>query len=338
MKEAGSNILNIESLSVGFINGRETCRLLPPVSAGAACGELVAIIGINGIGKSTLLRTIARLQPPLGGKIEIDGIVTGNMSRNEFARNMGYVSTEPVTASNMTVTDLVALGRYPHTNWFGRIEDEDQDVINDAIEKAGLRSLRDRFVASLSDGERQRAMIARVLAQDTRILILDEPTAFLDVNSKYEIIHLLRELTRKRNKTILFSTHDLQAALSQADRIWLMLKDGLREGAPEDLMLDDAFDLLFEKSVVKFDSRHGSFVMNCTAMGEVSLEGKGKEKYWTSRALIRAGFTVGGENGKTVVKVLPGRRWTVDSVEGHFECSSIYQLTDILIRTTANQL
>jgi len=338
MKETGREILNIESLSIGFINGRETCHLLPPITAGAGSGELVAIIGINGIGKSTLLSTLVRLQPSIGGKIEIDGTVTGNMSGNEFARNVGYVSTEPVTASNMTVTDLVALGRYPHTNWFGRIEPGDRNVINDAIEKAGLLSLRDRYVSSLSDGERQRAMIARVLAQDTRILIMDEPTAFLDVNSKYEIIHLLRELTRKRDKTIIFSTHDLQAALSQADRIWLMLKDGLREGAPEDLMLDDAFDLLFEKSFVKFDSRHGSFVMNTSAMGKVSLEGKGKEKYWTSRALLRAGFIIDEEYGKTVVKVLPGRRWTIDSGDNHFECTSIYKLTDILIKTAVNQL
>ncbi len=334
MEDSDREILKMESLSVGFMNGREPCRLLPPFSARAAYGELVALIGINGIGKSTLLRTLARLQPALGGTVKIDGTLITTMSGNEFARNVGYVSTEVVSASNMTVTDLVALGRFPHTNWYGRTGPEDQKMIRDAIEKARLSGFRDRYVSSLSDGERQRAMIARVLAQDTRILVMDEPTAFLDVNSKYEIIHLLRELTRQRNKTIIFSTHDLQAALSQADRIWLMLKDGLREGAPEDLMLDDAFDMLFEKSIVKFDSRHGSFVMNTTGRGSISLEGKGKEKYWTSRALLRAGFTIDDGCRETVVRVIPGRRWIVDSGGKHFECSSIHQLTGWLTGST----
>lgn len=338
MEEIDRDILKIESLSLGFMTGSHACPLLPPISAGAGHGELVALIGINGVGKSTLLRTLARLQPALGGKISIHGTEITGMSRNEFALNVGYVSTESVSASNMTVADLVALGRFPHTNWFGRVMPEDHQAIRDAVEKTGLISFRDRYVTSLSDGERQRAMIARVLAQDTRLLIMDEPTAFLDVNSKYEIIHLLRELTRQKNKTIIFSTHDLQAALSQADRIWLMLKSGLMEGAPEDLMLEDAFDLLFEKSVVKFDSRHGSFFMNTPARGTVSLEGKGKEKYWTSRALMRAGFAIEDEYGKTVIKVLPGRKWSVDSDAGHFDCSSIHQLTDWLTKSTGDQL
>lgn len=338
MEELNREILIIESLSLGFKNRKETVRLLPPFSAKACYGELVALIGVNGIGKSTLLRTLARLQPALGGTVRIDGTVTASMSGNEFARNVGYVSTEVVNASNMTVTDLVALGRYPHTNWFGQIRTEDQEVIRDAVEKAGLSGFRDRYVTSLSDGERQRAMIARVLAQDTRILVMDEPTAFLDVNSKYEIIHLLRELTRQRDKTIIFSTHDLQAALSQADRIWLLLKDGIREGAPEDLMLDDAFDKLFEKSVVKFDSRHGSFVMKTKGRGSVCLEGKGKEKYWTSRALLRSGFTVDDDCRETVIRVTPDRKWIVSSGDIHIECSSIHQLTGWLTENTGDQL
>ena len=122
---------------------------------------------------------------------------------------IGYISTEPVRVSNMRVSDLVSLGRYPHTNWTGKLEKEDHDMVNEAIEKVGLQNLTGRFINELSDGERQRAMIARVLAQDTEILVMDEPTAFLDIRSKYEIVHLLHDLSRTRGKTIIFSTHDL---------------------------------------------------------------------------------------------------------------------------------
>ena len=166
----------------------------------------------------------------------------------DLAQKVGYISTEIVKVSNMRVYDLVALGRFPHTNWIGKIDMKDHEAIMDAIEKTSMKPLYRKFVSELSDGERQKAMIARILAQDTGIMIMDEPTAFLDIGSKYEILHLMHHLSDKSNKTIIFSTHDLQMAISQSDKIWLILDNELIEGAPEDLMIAGAFDHLFDSS------------------------------------------------------------------------------------------
>ena len=168
-------------------------RLLPVLNR----GELIAVIGRNGIGKSTLLRTLTGLQPPLGGEILYSGKNIREYSRMELAQKVGYISTEIVKVSNMRVYDLVALGRFPHTNWIGKIEAKDHEVIMDALEKTSMVSFRRKFVSELSDGERQKAMIARILAQDTGIMIMDEPTAFLDVASKYEILHLMQYAFKK---------------------------------------------------------------------------------------------------------------------------------------------
>ncbi len=326
MGRDNEKILSFDSLSIGFISGRTRHLLLPPMTASANRGELVAVIGVNGIGKSTLLRTLARLQPSLGGVIKIDGRNISGYSRLQFAQRAGFISTEVVRTTNMTVYDLVAIGRFPHTNWLGKMGELHHEAISGAIEKAGLLKFQNRYINELSDGERQRAMIARVLAQDTNILIMDEPTAFLDVSSKYEIIHLLRQLSREKGKTVIFSTHDLQAALSQADKIWLMLEESLVEGSPEDLMLENTFDRLFAKTIVKFDSRNGSFLMAGENRGSVVLEGKGKEKYWTARALVRAGFSVSEETREIIVKVHSGNRWSASAGDEHFESSSIYEL------------
>lgn len=248
MKEKETAILSIESLGIGYGSGARKKILLPPLTASAGRGELVAIIGRNGIGKSTLLRTIIGLQTSFGGQVLIEGEDLSKIPRMELARRVGYISTEIIRVSNMTVHDLVTLGRFPHTNWIGRIDDRSREVINDAIEKTGMRNFAGRYIAELSDGERQRAMIARVLAQDAAIMVMDEPLAFLDLPGKYEIANLIRNLSRA-GKTIIFSTHDLDIAVKIADRIWLMLKEGLTEGSPDKLIENGSFDAMFESHV-----------------------------------------------------------------------------------------
>jgi iron complex transport system ATP-binding protein len=192
----------------------------------------------------------------------------------------------------MRVYDLVSLGRYPYTNWFGRISEEDDNIITDAIEKTGMAGFRDRPVTQLSDGERQRAMISMILAQDTNLMVMDEPTAFLDISSRFEIIHLMHELTRNRDKTIVFSTHDLSVAVSQADKIWLLKEEGILEGAPEDLMLEGSFKTLFDESKVRFNASDGTFTLRNEEKGMVFVRGEKERKYWTERALMRAGYAV----------------------------------------------
>jgi len=236
-----TEILSLNSLKIGYVSGNNKKVLLPPLNACAKNGELIAVIGRNGIGKSTLLRTLAGLQPSLGGEIIFNGKNITGYSRIDLAQNVSYISTEIVRVSNMSVYDLVALGRFPHTNWLGKINKENHEAIMDALNKTSMSGFCDRFVSELSDGERQRAMIARILAQDTGLMIMDEPTAFLDIGSKFEILNLMHLLSQKYGKTIIFSTHDLHMAISQSDKIWLVLNNGLIGGAPEDLMIEGAF-------------------------------------------------------------------------------------------------
>jgi len=244
MDNTDKSILSVRSLEIGYRKGRSGRILLPPLTVSAGSGELVAVIGRNGIGKSTLLRTITGLQPAFGGIILIKGEELSGIPRLQLARKIGYISTEIINVSNMTVYDLVALGRFPHTNWIGTIDRTSREAIDAAILKTRLESFTDRYITELSDGERQRVMIARVLAQDASIMIMDEPLAFLDMPGKYEIATLIHELAES-GKTIVFSTHDLSIALKVADRIWLILKEGIIEGTPEELLEEGSFDSMF---------------------------------------------------------------------------------------------
>jgi iron complex transport system ATP-binding protein len=258
MMEKGNQILSVDSLCIGYRTGWKVNILHPALSASASEGELIAVIGRNGIGKSTFLRTIVSLQKSFGGSIKIRGREIGTIPPLDLARLTGYISTEIIRVSNMTVYDLVALGRFPHTNWIGKIDPASREAIEDALKDTGLENFSDRYVSELSDGERQRAMIARILAQNTDILIMDEPTAFLDIAGKYDIAFLLKKLSGA-GKTIIFSTHDLYIALNLADRIWLMMKNGIVEGRPEEMVRNSSFDNLFESSGIKFDPVTGRF-------------------------------------------------------------------------------
>ena len=298
MNNTGGEILKIDSLKIGYASGRNAGAILPPLSASAQKGELVAVLGRNGIGKSTLLRTLAGVQPSLGGTVLINGESTAGFSGLQLAQRIGYISTEVVKVSHMRVYDLVALGRFPYTNWIGRIDHDAHAAIKEAIIRTGLTHLKGRFISELSDGERQRAMIARVLAQDTDILIMDEPTAFLDISGKYEIINLMRDLSAT-GKTIVFSTHDFSIAINQADKIWMVQEKSITEGAPEDLLLASAFDHLFDQKVVGFNPDDGSFVFRAQPCGKIFIEGEGILRHWTIKALARKGINV------TDVKMIP---------------------------------
>jgi iron complex transport system ATP-binding protein len=327
-----TEILSLDSLKIGYVSGRHENLILPPLKACANKGELIAVIGRNGIGKSTLLRTLTGLQPSLGGEILYSGKNIRDYSRMDLAQKVGYISTEIVKVSNMSVYNLVALGRFPHTNWIGKIDAKNQEVIMDAIEKTGMSAFCNRFVSELSDGERQRAMIARIFAQDTGIMIMDEPTAFLDIGSKYEILHLMHVLSQKSEKTIIFSTHDLHMAISQSDKIWLILDNKLIEGAPEDLMIEGAFDHLFDSSPVQFNSEHGTFSFRSEDRGSIYVDGEGILRHWTEKAINRAGFSV------SQVKTIPyiiipsvnNSKWQLSAYNSVQESGSIYELVNSL--------
>ncbi len=325
-------ILSLDSLSIGYLSGKNRNALLSPLNASASKGELVAVIGRNGIGKSTLLRTVAGLQPPLSGNVYISARSIREYSRLELAQRVGFISTEIVKIANMTVYDLVSLGRFPYTSWLGKTDYQDHEIIMDSIEKAGMLDLYDRNISELSDGERQRTMIARVLAQDTAIMIMDEPTAFLDIKSKFEIVHLMHELTEKKRKTIIFSTHDLNIAIDQADKIWLTLDEGLLEGAPEDLMIQGSFDNLFNSSVLGFNSTDGNFSFRRKERGTIYVEGTGIKRHWTEKAIVRAGFSVSAMPGGLVIKVPSAQntKWVLVSPGQTLEFTSLLDLVNRL--------
>ncbi len=333
MDMESNKIIILESLQIGYASGKHTKELIPPLTASSDSGELIVVLGRNGIGKSTLLRTLTGLQESLGGRIFLHNKNISEYNRMDLARKIGYISTEIVRAGNMTVFDLVALGRFPHTNWLGKIDRASQMAIENSLDKTGLTTFRKRNISELSDGERQKAMIARVLAQDTDIMIMDEPTAFLDISSKFEVLNLMLELTRE-GKTIIFSTHDFNIAVNQADKIWLMLDSGLLEGAPEDLMLGGSFDHLFESAIVGFNSADGSFTFRKEPRGNICISGEGMIRKWTERAVLRAGYHV-SDIGTDITLKTPNRdnkKWVMVTKETTEHFDSVYDLVRHLQR------
>jgi iron complex transport system ATP-binding protein len=327
-----TSILEIKNLEIGYpVSKGSFFSLFSGINLTANKGELIAIVGKNGVGKSTLLRSIAGLQHSKNGQVTISNKLIGNYSRSEFAGLVSFVSTEIIHVNNLRVFDLVALGRFPHTNWFGKLEAKDIVAVNNALEMVGMKSFANKNINEISDGERQRVMIARTLAQDTQIIILDEPTAFLDLPNKYEIVHLLNNLAKTEGKTIIFSTHDLNIAIQEVDKIWLMLADGVKEGAPEDLILNETFNHLFEHTRLNFDKVKGDFKMKRKNIQKIGLIGDGIYYTWTKKALERLGYSV--EKGIvdkrhiTLIFRNDSCTWIVENENNKIECNSIYELS-----------
>lgn len=296
-----NNILKIRDLGIGYQSKKTLNNILfDRINLIGNSGELIALVGKNGIGKSTLLRNIIGLQEPIHGSVLFYDKPVKSYHRSEFAKLVSFVSTEIINITNLKVFDLVALGRFPHTNWFGKLKPNDLMRSTRALEMVGMSSHLKKNMNEISDGERQRVMIARTLAQDTKIIVLDEPTAFLDLPNKYEIVHLLNKLSKEENKTIIFSTHDLNIAIQEADKIWLMLDDEIIEGAPEDLILNEILNKIFTNTNLSFDKVKGDFRMKRKHTEKIGLFGEGIYYFWTKKALERLGFSV--EKGNDAIQ------------------------------------
>lgn len=319
---------------------------LPDLVIGA--GQLICLLGPNGSGKSTLLRTLAGLQPALGGRVEIEG--QWGLSSTELAKKISLVLTDRVTGNNLDVYSLVALGRYPWSSWLGGLQETDRTAIDRAIASAGIGELLGRKVFTLSDGESQKVMLARALAQDTPILMLDEPTAHLDLPSRIRLMRLLHRLARELNKGILLSTHELDLALQVADEVWLLEAGGgagtmagpgpagtagapFHKGTPEDLILTGIFEAVFAREDVVFDRAAGVFRIPPEGQMQIRLEGEGVEAFWTRRALQRAGYTV-MEGAAGLVRIIEEERavWELEAGGESKRFNSIAALLDGLER------
>ena len=251
-----SQLENIElrNLAIGYRSKGNEKTVATSITATVNGGELTCLLGQNGIGKSTLLRTLSAFQPALGGEIFINGTALSSFTDKELSRHLGVVLTEKPDLRNMTARELVELGRSPYTGFWGGLTADDEQVVDDALQLVGIGTLAQRLVHTLSDGERQKVMIAKALAQQTPIIYLDEPTAFLDFPSKVEVLLLLRRICRQQQKTIFLSTHDLELALQVADRIWLMDREkGLCIGTPAELAADGALSHFVEREDIAFD-------------------------------------------------------------------------------------
>ena len=287
------SILTTRHLSIGYSKKGKTDVIQSGLDLELRAGELVCLIGPNGSGKSTLLRTLTGLQKPLAGTTLIDGREITKLKQHQKALMLALVLTERVDIENTTVYNLVSLGRHPHSNWWGNITLEEDTIIREAIEMVHMEHKMHQNINELSDAERQRAMIAKALAQDTPIIMLDEPTAHLDLPNRVEIMLLLHRLAHKTQKAILLSTHELDLALQAADRIWLISSEnGVESGVPEDLVFNGSFNRVFQSNSFFFNAANGNFSMNYPMTKKVGVSGDKTRMYWTLRALARAGYVV----------------------------------------------
>jgi len=253
-------------------------------------GKLVGLLGPNGVGKSTLLRTLAGMRKTLAGRVLLAGQDLAKLTPLAQARRLSIVLTQAPQPNLMNGYSLVALGRHPHSDWLGRLTAADHRAVAWELKAVGAEALADKPLAQLSDGQRQKLMIARALAQEAHVMLLDEPTAYLDLPRRVETMKLLKELARSAERAILVSTHDLDLALRSCDQLWLMSEDGIVTGAPEDLVLDGKLGKTFEAPGIAFDTRFGTFVSHRPRGPQVRVIGGGDQVRWMRRALERAGY------------------------------------------------
>lgn len=301
-----NNLLHTKGLIIGYREGKgQIKQIAGPLDLEMFAGELICLLGPNGCGKSTLLKTIAGLQSPLKGTVEIENKKISKLSAADIALKISLVLTDNVRSGNLDVYSLVALGRYPHTGWLGVLSKKDKEIIDHAIQSTDTAPFLNRKVDSLSDGECQKVMLARAIAQDTPLIILDEPTAHLDLPSRIQLMRLLHQLAKETNKAILISTHELDLALQVADKIWLMQAGGeLRGGIPEDLVLNGSFQHAFDKEGIHFDPLTGSFNIHPAGKRTIKVSGDGAAAFWTKRAVIRNGFSITEGDSDILVSVV----------------------------------
>ena len=247
--------IRLKDLSIGYPMKKGAVRVVASgIGATINSGQLTCLLGANGVGKSTLLRTISAFQPALTGEIIIDGRDIKSLTSKDISKKISVVLTVKPDVVNVTVTELVGLGRSPYTGFWGTLSREDDEIVTRAMQMVGIETLGDRMIQTLSDRERQKVMIAKARAQQTPIIILDEPTAFLDFPSKVDMMQLLHRLAHEMNKTIFLSTHDLELALQIADMLWMMNKaQGLSIGTPKELAGCGILSQYIEKKGILFD-------------------------------------------------------------------------------------
>ncbi|WP_066217609.1 ABC transporter ATP-binding protein [Formosa haliotis] len=255
-------ILRTEDLTIGYRSTSEKTIIAEHINITLGKGELVSLVGGNGIGKSTMLRTLTNTQPALSGQVFINNKAVVTYDALALAQVLSIVFTEKLTSKNLSVFELVALGRHPYTNWIGSLSDLDVEKINNALQLTHIEHLKHKKCFELSDGQLQKVMISRALAQDTDLIILDEPTTHLDMYHKAYVLKLLQRLTKETGKTILFSSHEIDLAIQLCDKMIVMTPEWVVSDSPCNLIEQGVFSTLFPDDLIKFDPSTGSFRVN----------------------------------------------------------------------------
>ncbi|GMQ29170.1 ABC transporter ATP-binding protein [Algoriphagus confluentis] len=293
--------LSGKELALGYFHQKVKKEILSDLDFALLSGELTCLLGPNGVGKSTLIKAILGQIQPWKGSIQLDNQSISNFSLEELAKRIAVVLTDPVFPGNMTVGQLVALGRTPHTGWSGKLNSDDREIVEKALSDTNISYLREERLSEISDGQRQKAMIARALAQDGQVMILDEPTAHLDLINRFETMNLLRDIAHGQHKAILVVTHDLDIAIETADRFWLLnCGTPLIHGKPEDLILSGKINQLLPSDKYRFSLSRGKMEVENQKLG-FDIEGPLELVFWVEKALVKAGIQ-GLDSGVSVSK------------------------------------
>jgi len=340
-RPANKVLLETHDLSVGYKHKNTGNNiLLSDLDLQIKHGELITLIGPNGCGKSTLIRSLSGLLSVLKGYVTISGIKSTSLSASEKADILGIVLTDPVYEKNMTIFELVAMGRYHYTNWLGSIGNADREIILDVIKKVGLQKKKDNRLSELSDGERQRAMIAKVLAQDVDLIILDEPTAHLDLPNRMELLLLLKQLSRKMGKGILLSTHELSLGMQVSDKVWLVNNEGkLEQSIPEELMLNNSLNNTFGTEHISFHPFSASFELVPDKIQKAQILGDGLMTACVIRLLKRLGIQIVHQikDGDLLIEVDEHKQLITVNKNSSNTFSTLYQVQDYLLELLNQQ-
>ncbi|SDR85791.1 ABC transporter ATP-binding protein [Gramella sp. MAR_2010_147] len=260
MKAENVNIvLKTENLSIGYRKKKKEQIVASNINIEIKSGELVAVIGINGAGKSTLLKTLSGIIQNIDGQVFISNNSLEKIEPDKLAKDISLVLTEQLLSKNLSVIELVALGRQPYTNWIGRLTKNDLKKIMHAIQLVNIDDIKNKKCHELSDGQFQKVLVARALAQDTSLIILDEPTTHLDLYHKAYVLKLLKRLSKETNKAILFASHEINLALQLCDKLVVIKKNEALFGTPEELIKTDVLNNLFPEHLIRFDKESASF-------------------------------------------------------------------------------
>lgn len=316
-------LLHTQNLSIGYQENKSRKILQKGMNLELCEGEIISLIGQNGVGKTTFIKTISGLLPSQGGEIYFSDVLLEKLNRNALAKKFSVVLTDKPSSTNITVEEIISLGRHPYSSWLGILTKQDKIAIEEAINQTRINYLVDKKLYQLSDGQLQKVMIARALAQQTDLIFLDEPTAHLDLYNKIEIMLLLKQISRS-GKGILISTHDLQLSIQLADKFWLLnFNEDVKEGIPEDLILNGDVEKSLYLSDFNYDFRTGHLKQS-THKRTVSVNGKDEYAYWTKIALEKKGFKI--ESKANIVINIKEGSWQIGNKKTvHHSIESLLQ-------------